>query len=204
MPIDPSIALSFKPSVALADPMKMYANYQKMQANALAVQHARDENALAQRTAQDDAVYNELQERFRNTQGKRDPERLYNAMAQHGLANRIPGTQKEIQEAENRSLSNEKLFNANVSSSMDNARFRLELVQTPEQFMQWHEQNHNDPTLQEYFDRIGVTVEQSRAQIAAVANDPAAFADLFQKAQLGLKDAQAAVNAQANRDTQLR
>jgi hypothetical protein len=202
MPIDPSIALSFKPSVALADPMEMYANYQKMQSNALAMQHARNENALAQRTAQEDAVYNSLQERYGNTIGEPDPERLYSAMRQHGLAHRIPGTQKEIQEAENRSLTNEKLFNANVSSAMDNARFRLEGVRTPEQLMQWTEQNHNDPTLRKYFDRIGVTIEQSRAQIAAVANDPAAFADLRQKAQLGLKNAQAAVNAQANIEIQ--
>ncbi len=51
MPIDPNIALSFKPSVALADPVDMYAKHQQIQANALAMQkyqtEATEKNALA-------------------------------------------------------------------------------------------------------------------------------------------------------------
>ena len=45
MPIDPNIALSFKPTVALADPVEMYAKHQQIQSNALAMQKYQTENA---------------------------------------------------------------------------------------------------------------------------------------------------------------
>ena len=51
MPIDPNIALSFKPTVALADPVDMYAKHQQIQSNALAMQkyqtESNEKNALA-------------------------------------------------------------------------------------------------------------------------------------------------------------
>ena len=45
MPIDPNIALSFKPTVALADPVEMYAKHQQIQSNALAMQKYQTESA---------------------------------------------------------------------------------------------------------------------------------------------------------------
>ena len=203
MALDPNIALAFKP-IQLNDPLETQARRQQVQSNALAMRNAESQNALAQRTALEDQAVNKLYAQSYDPQtGRVDMRRVMEGAAQLGLGGKILGMQNADLEAQGKRQNITKDFNANVSSAMDNARFRLEGVRTPEQFMQWHEQNHSDPTLQEYFDRIGVTPEQSRAQIAAAASDPAAFADLLQKAQLGLKGAQDAVNAQANRDTQL-
>ena len=203
MALDPNIALAFKP-IQLNDPLETQARRQQVQSNALAMRNAESQNALAQRTALEDQAVNKLYAQSYNPKtGQVDMRRVMEGAAQLGLGGKILGMQNADLEAQGKRQNITKDFNANVSSAMDNARFRLEGVRTPEQFMQWHEQNHSDPTLQEYFDRIGVTPEQSRAQIAAAASDPAAFADLLQKAQLGLKGAQDAVNAQANRDTQL-
>lgn len=203
MALDPNIALAFKP-IQLNDPLETQARRQQVQSNALAMRNAESQNALAQRTALEDQAVNKLYAQAYDAKtGRVDMRRVMEGAAQLGLGGKILGMQNADLEAQGKRQNITKDFNANVSSAMDNARFRLEGVRTPEQFMQWHEQNHSDPTLQEYFDRIGVTPEQSRAQIAAAASDPAAFADLLQKAQLGLKGAQDAVNAQANRDTQL-
>lgn len=203
MALDPNIALAFKP-IQLNDPLETQARRQQVQSNALAMRNAESQNALAQRTALEDQAVNKLYAQAYDAKtGRVDMRRVMEGAAQLGLGGKILGMQNADLEAQGKRQNIAKDFNANVSSAMDNARFRLEGVRTPEQFMQWHEQNHSDPTLQEYFDRIGVTPEQSRAQIAAAANDPAAFADLLQKAQLGLKGAQDAVNAEANRTTQL-
>jgi len=203
MALDPNIALAFKP-IQLNDPLETQVRRQQVQSNALAMRNAESQNALAQRTALEDQAVNKLYAQSYDAKtGRVDMRRVMEGAAQLGLGGKILGMQNADLEAQGKRQNIAKDFNANVSSAMDNARFRLEGVRTPEQFMQWHEQNHSDPTLQEYFDRIGVTPEQPRAQIAAAANDPAAFADLLQKAQLGLKGAQDAVNAQANRDTQL-
>lgn len=203
MALDPNIALAFKP-IQLNDPLETQVRRQQVQSNALAMRNAESQNALAQRTALEDQAVNKLYAQAYDAKtGRVDMRRVMEGAAQLGLGGKILGMQTADLEAQGKRQNITKDFNANVSSAMDNARFRLEGVRTPEQFMQWHEQNHSDPTLQEYFDRIGVTPEQSRAQIAAAANDPAAFANLLQKAQLGLKGAQDAVNAEANRATQL-
>ena len=61
MPIDPNIALSFKPSVALEDPMQQYGRMQQIQANAMEMKKASMANALAARKMQgESAVANAL------------------------------------------------------------------------------------------------------------------------------------------------
>ena len=203
MPLDPNIALGFKP-IQLNDPLEVQARRQQVQANALAMKHAESQNALAQQAALDKQVMGKLYaEALDPNTGTVDYTKLANRAAQLGMGSELPAIQAAGQEIKAKQQSTTKDFLSNVSSAMEVARTRLEGVRTPEQFVQWHEQNHNDPTLKEYFDRIGVTPEQSRAQIAAVANDPAAFADLLQKAQLGLEKAQTAVNSEANRNTQI-
>lgn len=211
MPIDPNIALSFKPSVALEDPMQQYGRAQQIQANAMAMRQARNENALAQQTAmasqktalEDQAVNKLIARNFDPATGRVNMKAVMQGAADLGLGGRLPGMQKEELETEGKVQDVESKFLSNVKSSMDNSRFRLETVTTPEQAMQWHEQNHDDPNLKEYFRRLNITPEQARAQIEAVANDPPAFQALLQKMQLGLEKSQAAVDAAANRATQI-
>lgn len=211
MPIDPNIALSFKPSVALEDPLQQYGRAQQIQANAMAMRQARNENALAQQTAmagqktalEDQAVNKLIARNFDPATGRVNMKAVMQGAADLGLGGRLPGMQKEELETEGKIQDVESKFLSNVKASMDNSRFRLETVTTPEQAMQWHEQNHDDPNLKEYFRRLKITPEQARAQIEAVANDPPAFQALLQNMRLGLEKSQAAVDAAANRATQL-
>ena len=205
MPIDPNIALSFKPSVALADPMQQYGQAQQIQANAMAMRQARNENALAQQAALDKQVMNKLySEAYDPKTGGIDYNKLGARAVELGRGSVVPAIQAQRQESEAKTETVRKDFLANVKSAMENSRYRLEGVTTPEQAMQWHEQNHKDPTLKKYFDELGITAEQARAQIAAVADNPPAFAAMLQKMQLGLEKAQEAVDAGLTRGVTMR
>lgn len=207
MPLDPNIALSFKPSVALEDPMQQYGRMQQIQANAMAMRQARNENALAQQTAmagqktalEEKAVNKLYSENYDPTTGEVNMNKVMEGAAKLGLGGKIPGMQTAALETKGKAQDVESKFLSNVKSAMDNSRFRLETVTTPAQAIQWHEQNHKDPTLQEYFRRINLSPEQARAQIEAVAGNPPAFQALLQKMQLGLDKAQLAVDAAATR-----
>jgi len=211
MPIDPNIALSFKPSVALEDPLQQYGRAQQIQANAMAMRQARNENALAQQTAmagqktalEDQAVNKLIAQHFDPTTGRVNMKAVMQGAADLGLGGRLPGMQKEELETEGKVQNVEEKFLSNVKSSMDNSKFLLQGVKTPEQAMQYIDQLYADPTLKEYFRRMGVPKEQTRAQIEAVANDPPAFAALLQKMQLGLEGSQKAIEAEAERSMQL-
>ena len=205
MPIDPNIALSFKPAVALADPMQQYGRAQEVQANAMALRQARSENALAQQAALDKQVMNKLySEAYDPKVGGIDYNKLASRAVELGKGSAVPAIQAQRQESEAKTETVRKDFLANVKSAMENSRYRLEGVTTPEQAMQWHEQNHNDPTLKKYFSELGITAEQARAQIAAVAGNPPAFADMLQKMQLGLEKAQQAVDNRLTREVTTR
>lgn len=211
MPIDPNIALSFKPSVALEDPLQQYGRAQQIQANAMAMRQARNENALAQQTAmagqktalEDQAVNKLIAQHFDPTTGRVNMKAVMQGAADLGLGSRLPGMQKEELETEGKVQNVEEKFLSNVKASMDNSKFLLQGVKTPEQAIQYIDQIYEDPNLKKYFSRMGVPQEQARAQIEAVANDPPAFAVLLQKMQLGLEGSQKAIEAQANRTTQL-
>jgi len=205
MPIDPNIALSFKPAVALADPMQQYGRAQEVQANAMALRQARSENALAQQAALDKQVMNKLySEAYDPKVGGIDYNKLASRAVELGKGSAVPAIQAQRQESEAKTETVRKDFLANVKSAMENSRYRLEGVTTPEQAMQWHEQNHNDPTLKKYFSELNITAEQARAQIAAVAGNPPAFADMLQKMQLGLEKAQQAVDNRLTREVTTR
>jgi len=212
MPIDPNIALSFKPSVGLADPMQQYGQAQQIQANAMAMRQARNENALAQQKAmadqkaalEDQAVNKLYAQNFDPVTRRVDMGKVMEGVAKLGLGGRLPGMQTAALENEDKVQGIEKNFLTNVSSAMGVSRNLLQAVKTPEQAMQYVDQIYQDPTLKEYFRRLGKTPDQARAEIAAVANDPKAFADVLQKMQLGLDKAQEAVDAQANRVVSMR
>jgi hypothetical protein len=188
--------------------MQQYGRAQEVQANAMALRQARSENALAQQTAmtqqktalEDKAVNKLIAENYDPTTGRVNMNKVMEGAAQLGLGGRLPGMQKEQLETEGKVQDVEAKFASNVKSAMDNAKYRLEGVTTPQQFIQWHEQNHNDPTLKKYFQQLGVTAAQARAQIEAVMDKPAAFAALLQQAQLGLEKAASNVTTQRGQD----
>lgn len=200
MPIDPNIALSFKPAVGLADPMQQYGQAQQIQANAMAMRQARNENALAQQAAVDKQVFGKIMADSVDPNTGAVNYKTASLLAAKLAPGRVPELNAAGLKTEADTETVRKDFIANVDSAMKNAKYRLENVTTPQQFMQWHEQNHSDPTLKKYFGELGVTAAQARAQIEAVMNDPPAFAALLQKSQLGLEKAATNVTTQRGQD----
>jgi hypothetical protein len=185
--------------------MQQYGQAQQIQANSMAMRQARSENALSQQAALDKQVMNKLYaEAYDPKVGGIDYNKLASRAVELGKGSAVPAIQAQRQESEAKTETVRKDFLGNVKSAMENSRYRLEGVTTPEQAMQWHEQNHNDPTLKKYFAELGVTAEQARAQIAAVAGNPPAFADMLQKMQLGLEKAQQAVDNRLTREVTTR
>lgn len=203
MPIDPNIALSFKPSVALEDPMQQYGRAQQIQANAMAMRQARNENALAQQAALDKQVFGKIMaDSIDPNTGAVDYKKA--ALLAAKIA---PSRVSEINAAglktEADTQSANKDYLANVTTSFDLSRQRLNGVDTKDKLIAWSAENHRDPFLKRWLEARGVSENQSRATIEALPDDPAAIANYVQKAALGSVEFQKAVNQQLNRDTQL-
>jgi len=75
-----------------------------------------------------------------------------------------------------------KLYDDKINQS----RGMLEGVTTPEQYIAWHEANHNDPILGKALALRGVTVEQSRARINAALEQPGGLERLINESKLGV------------------
>lgn len=203
MPLDTNIALSLKP-LQLNDPLETQVRRQQIQANALTMRNAESQNALAQRAALEEQAVNKLYaQHYDPTTGRVDMNKVMAGAAQLGLGGKIPSMQTAALETEGKIQNIDKDKLANVSAAMDLRQRELAFVRTPEQMLKWSDDNHKNPFLKPWLNSMNIDENQSRASIIEAAKNPAAFADLLQKAQLGLKDQQAAVNQQLNRATQL-
>jgi len=74
-----------------------------------------------------------------------------------------------------------------VDDKLKQSRSMLEGVTTPEQYIAWHEANHNDPILGKALASRGVTMEQSRARINAALQQPGGLAQLINESKLGVE-----------------
>jgi len=74
-----------------------------------------------------------------------------------------------------------------VDDKLKQSRSMLEGVTTPEQYIAWHEANHNDPILGKVLAGRGVTMEQSRARINAALQQPGGLAQLINESRLGVE-----------------
>ena len=203
MPLDPNIALSFKPSVALADPMQQYEQAQKIQSNALVMRQARNENALAQQSALDKQVFGKIMaDSIDPNTGTVDYRKaaLLAAKLAPSHVSEINATGLKT-EADTQAAAKDRL--SNVKTSFDLSRERLNGVDTKDKLIAWSAENHRDPFLKGWLEARGVDESQSRATIEALPDDPAAIAAYVQKAALGSVEFQKTVEAQANRDTQI-
>ena len=148
-------------------------------------------NALAMKQAQSEIAANELAaRRAAQLSG------MVSSSAQPGANKLTPqaliaaGFFKEaadLQEAENKLLAGQKSGFDVVGAAMDTSARLLDTVRSPEDMMAWHEANHADPVLGPYLAARGITAEQSRAKIAAAAQDPVEFQQLLLDSRLGLK-----------------
>jgi len=62
-------------------------------------------------------------------------------------------------------------------------------VTTPEEYIAWHESNHKDPVLGEYFKQRGVTADKARATIMQKLSQPGGFEQLLNESKVGAEKA---------------
>lgn len=188
MPIDPNIALSFKPAVALDDPMQQYGRMQQIQANAMEMQKAGLTNALAAKKLREDALTNQLVERWYNTEGERDPEKLMSAMAAHNLGAQIPGMSKSLYEnVEQKNKADKTGEEATVAAS-GTRRMLLDYIgDSPDEIKGWVRGNYEDKRLGSLLNKGGHSIDQALAAVDAAAQQgPQALAALKKQMAMGL------------------
>lgn len=78
-----------------------------------------------------------------------------------------------------------KLQNEAIAKRIDLSREMLTNINTPEDYIAWHEANHKDPVLGGYLGQRGVTAEQSRAKIMAELSKPGGLEKLKRESALG-------------------
>jgi hypothetical protein len=83
-----------------------------------------------------------------------------------------------------------KLQNEAIANRIKLSREMLTGVNSPEDYIAWHESNHKDPVLGSYLTQRGVTAEQSRAKIIADLAKPGGLDKLKRESALGATDLQ--------------
>lgn len=83
-----------------------------------------------------------------------------------------------------------KLQNEAIANRIKLSREMLTGVNSPEDYIAWHESNHKDPILGGYLGQRGVTAEQSRAKIMADLAKPGGLEKLKRESALGATELQ--------------
>jgi len=83
-----------------------------------------------------------------------------------------------------------KLQNEAIANRIKLSREMLTGVNTPEDYIAWHESNHKDPVLGGYLTQRGITAEQSRAKIMADLAKPGGLEKLKRESALGATELQ--------------
>jgi len=159
MAIDARIALGVQP---VQQQPNMLAQYAQVMGIKAAQQEMEGNNAL--------------REAYASGGDLNDPEFRRRVMA----ANPKVGSQLIKTNAETGKLQNEA-----VLKRIELSREMLTGVNTPEDYLAWHESNHKDPVLGGYLNQRGVTAEQSRAKIIAALNTPGGLEKLKRESALG-------------------
>ena len=185
MPIDSSIAMGYQP-IKLENPMNSLA--QMMQ-----IQGAQKQNQLADLTMQQHQLaidetnkLNALYAGAINPDGTIDRSKLFANAATGGLGARIPGLQKGFLEADEAQGKVDKQKVDLVDAKLKQSRQFLDGVQTPEEYLAWHQGNHADPVLGPLLAARGVTVDSARKKIDEALQKPGGLQSLIQQSALGL------------------
>lgn len=164
MAINPNIALGIQPVQQQPNMLAQYAQIMGIKA------------------AQQDIQGNEdLRAAYAQGGDLNDPEFRRRVMA----ANPKLGSELIKRNAETGKLQNEAIANRVKLS-----REMLTGVNTPEDYLAWHESNHKDPVLGGYLSQRGITAEQSRAKIMADLAKPGGLEKLKRESALGATELQ--------------
>ncbi|CAB4199994.1 hypothetical protein UFOVP1355_23 [uncultured Caudovirales phage] len=191
MPINPNIALSFKPTYELESPQNILANVMRLKG----AEQEQQMNALRMQEAQrgvesQNALNRALSAAYDPTTGRPNVSKATAELAGSGFGGQIPGVLKseaERVEAENKSQeSRSKLLGSKLAQSKDALE---QYVKTPEQMRQYNAANIADPVIGEYMRSRGITLDQLNQEVDAVeAAGPQAFNRYLQKQVLGAKE----------------
>jgi hypothetical protein len=191
MPIDPRIAMSFKPSYELESPQNILANVTRQRG----AEQLQQMNALAMEDRQrglesQNALNRAMSAAYDPTTGRPNVSKVTAELAGSGYGAQIPGVLKsesERTEAENKSQeSRSKLLGSKLAQSKDALE---QYVKTPEQMRQYNAANIADPVIGEYMRSRGITLDQLNQEVDAVeAAGPQAFNRYLQKQVLGAKE----------------
>jgi hypothetical protein len=191
MPIDPRIAMSFKPSYELESPQNILANVTRQRG----AEQAQQMNALAMEDRQrgiasQNALNRAMSAAYDPTTGRPNVSKVTAELAESGYGAQIPGVLKsesERTEAENKSQeSRSKLLASKLAQSKDALE---QYVKTPEQMRQYNAANIDDPVIGEYMRLRGITLDKLNQEVDAVeAAGPQAFNRYLQKQVLGAKE----------------
>lgn len=174
MAVNPAIAMGTR-GIELADPLAQYGKV-------AAIQQAQNQNALAQyqlSAAQraDEQAANRLRV-FQEAGG--DPKKVYNALLQLGDvegATKLAKGEADVG----------KTRAETIAQHMKLSEERLKTVRTPEDYLAWHQSNHADPVLADYFKPLGITAETQTQKIMQQLQQPGGFENLFKQSALGLE-----------------
>lgn len=181
MALDPRISLGVQP-LQIADPLAQYGKV-------AAIQQAQNQNALAQyqlSAAQraDEQAANRL--RLLQNAGS-NPTKVYNALLESGD---IEGAAKfakgEADVGKTRAETGD-IRAKTIAKHMELSKERLAQVRTPEDYLAWHQSNHADPVLNDYFKPLGITAESQTQKILQQLQQPGGFENLFKQSALGLE-----------------
>lgn len=178
MAVNPSIALAARP-VEIASPLEQYGKI-------AAIQHAQNQNALAQyqlgaaqrAEAKDIARTNAL------SQAGNDEGAIANALLKAGDLAGYTSFIKSNREANKAQVD---LLDAKLKQS----RAFLDTINptdpdAPQQYLAWHQANHADPVLGPALNARGISADQTLGRIQrAIQAGPQAFAELLNQSKLG-------------------
>lgn len=184
MPINPNIALSFKPTYELESPQNIEANVMKLQG-------AKYANELARMQSQEYARGLQEQEGLRNYLAG-NPDLSSSEAQSNAMRFGKPGLELLEAQAKRTKAGNEsqesrvKLLGSKLAQSKDALE---QYVKTPEQMRQYNAANIADPVIGEYMRSRGITLDQLNQEVDAVeAAGPQAFNRYLQKQVLGAKE----------------
>ena len=99
-----------------------------------------------------------------------------------GMANTAAQTKNTLAQTE---IDQSQEQRAQYAGAVQQSRDALAYVNSPEQYLAWHEANHSNPVLGPMLSKMGVTAEQSRAKIMDELQRPGGLERLIQQSAAG-------------------
>ena len=184
--IDSNIALGYKP-IQIESPINQMANMYQLQGAQQANQLRDMQMQAAQREMeQQNALANAYKQSVTPT-GDLDYETLKRNLAAGGQGAQIPGIVKSQREVQKATAEARKADTDAIDSALKTSQALLQQVRTPDQYLAWHDLNHDNQYLAPIFDKLGVTRESARASIQDALQKPGGFENLLQQSQLGIE-----------------